>query len=45
VLFMLLRGKTYVRLQIDQTRDVATAVHALALFRHLAEQARALPVS
>ena len=45
VLFMLLRGKTYVRLQIDQTRDVATAVHALELFRHLAEQARSLPGS
>jgi hypothetical protein len=45
VLFMLLRGKTYLRLQIDQTRDTATAVHALDLFRHLSEQASALPAS
>ncbi|MGE0099006.1 MAG: hypothetical protein AB7S86_11735 [Hydrogenophaga sp.] len=45
VLFMLMRGKTYLRLQIDQTRDTATAVHALDLFRHLSEQARAVPAS
>lgn len=43
VLFMLLRGKLYLRLQIDQTRDTATALHAMDLLRHLTEQASALP--
>jgi hypothetical protein len=42
VLFMLLRGKIYLRLQINQTRDTATALHAMGLFRHLTEQANAL---
>jgi hypothetical protein len=43
VLFMLLRGKTYLRLQIDQTRDTATVLHALDVFLHLSVQASALP--
>lgn len=43
LLLMLMRGKTYLRLQIDRTRDTATAVHALDLFRHLAEQASEVP--
>ncbi len=45
VLFMLLRGKTYLRLQIDHTRDTATAMHALDLLLHLSDQACALPPS
>ncbi len=43
VLLMLQRGKIYMRLQIDQTRDTNTALHAMDLFRHLSEQACALP--
>jgi hypothetical protein len=39
---MLMRGKACMRLQIDQARDTAAAVHALALFRHFREQARTL---
>jgi hypothetical protein len=42
LILMLMRGKAYMRLQIDQTRDTAAAVHALDLFRHFSEQARAL---
>ena len=45
VLFMLRRGKTYLRLQIDQTRDTATAMHAMDVLLHLSEQASALPAS
>ena len=39
MMFMLQRGKTYMRLQIDQTRDTATAVHALDLFKRLSQRA------
>lgn len=42
LMLMLMRGKAYMRLQVDQTRDIATAVHALDLFRHFSEKARAL---
>ena len=42
LMLMLMRGKAYMRLQIDQTRDTATAVHALDLFRLFSEQARTL---
>lgn len=45
VLFMLRRGKTYLRLQIDQVRDTATATHALDALFHLSEQATTLPAS
>lgn len=43
VLFMLRRGKTYLRLQIDQTRDTSSAMHALDILLQLSEQANALP--
>ena len=39
MMFMLQRGKTYMRLQIDHTRDTATAVHALELFNRLSQRA------
>ncbi len=39
MMFMLQRGKTYMRLQIDQTRDTAAAVHALGVFKHLSQRA------
>jgi len=42
LLFMLLRGKVYLRMQIDQTRDEPAALNAMALFRHLSDQASAL---
>jgi hypothetical protein len=45
LLFMMLRGKVYLRMQIDETRDEPTALHALELFRHLSEQATGLPPS
>lgn len=37
---MILKGKAYMRLQLDDPRDSATVLHAIELFRHLAEQAR-----
>ena len=42
LLLMRLRGKVYMRLQIDRANDGATAAHALDLFRHACEQARRL---
>ncbi len=39
MMFMLQRGKTYMRLQIDHTRDTAAAVHALGLFKRLSQRA------
>ncbi len=41
MMFMLQRGKTYMRLQIDNTRDMTTAVHALGLFHLLSQRALA----
>ena len=40
LMLMLMKGKAYMRLQIDQTRDTATALHAFELFHHFSEQAR-----
>lgn len=40
LMLMVMRGKAYMRLQIDQPRDVATALHALDLFHHFSERAR-----
>jgi hypothetical protein len=40
LLLMRLKGKVYMRLQIDQASDGATAAHALDLFHHASEQAR-----
>ncbi len=39
MMFMLQRGKAYMRLQIDHTRDTATALHALDLFKRLSQRA------
>ena len=39
MMFMLQRGKTYMRVQIDRTSDMATAVHALELFNRLSQRA------
>lgn len=39
MMFMLQRGKAYMRLQIDHTRDTGTAVHALDLFKRLSQRA------
>lgn len=44
LLLMRMKGKVYMRLQIDRMDDVATAVHALDLFRQACEQARRLQV-
>lgn len=43
VLYMLRRGKSYLRLQIDQPRETATAAHALQTLLHLSEKAIGLP--
>ncbi|MCV0440683.1 MAG: hypothetical protein K5880_18995 [Hydrogenophaga sp.] len=40
LMLMVMRGKAYMRLQIDAPRDTATALHALDLFHHFSEQAR-----
>jgi hypothetical protein len=45
LLFMLLRGKVYLRMQIDRTQDEPAALHAAEILRHLSEQARTLPTS
>ena len=42
LMLMLLRGKAYLRMQIDQPKDTDTAVHALELFRRFSERARGL---
>jgi len=42
LLFMLLRGKVYLRVQMDPPADPDTAVHALDLFQRLAHRALAL---
>lgn len=42
LMLMLLRGKAYLRMQIDQPRDTDTTVHAFELFRRFSERARGL---
>lgn len=42
LMLMLLKGKAYMRLQLDHGRDTRTALHALNLFRHFGEQALAI---
>jgi hypothetical protein len=39
VMFMLMRGKAYLRLQVDHPEDRAAALHALDLFEHLCGRA------
>ncbi|MDO8887762.1 MAG: hypothetical protein U1E02_35285 [Hydrogenophaga sp.] len=39
MMFMLQRGKTYMRLQVDHTSDTTTAIHALDLFNRLSQRA------
>jgi len=39
VMFMLMRGKAYLRLQVDRPEDRSAALHALDLFEHLCGRA------
>lgn len=39
LMFMLTRGKTYLRLQVDKPGDSAAALHALDIFEHLSGRA------
>jgi hypothetical protein len=39
MMFMLQRGKAYMRMQVDRNDDMTTAVHALALFKGLSQRA------
>ena len=43
LILMLLKGRAYMRLQLDHGRDTRTVLHALDLFRHFGEQALELP--
>lgn len=43
LMLMLLKGKAYMRLQLDDGLDTDKAMHALDLFRHFGEQALELP--
>ncbi|MGE0350232.1 hypothetical protein [Hydrogenophaga sp.] len=40
LMLMVMRGKAYMRLQLDAPRDTATALHALDLFHHFSRRAR-----
>ncbi len=42
MMFMLERGKTYLRMQIDRPGDMDTALHALGLFERLSQRALAV---
>lgn len=42
MMFMLERGKTYLRMQIDRPGDMDTALHALVLFERLSQRALAI---
>lgn len=43
LMLMLLKGRAYMRLQLDHALDTDTALHAMDLFRHFGEQALVLP--
>ncbi|MCY1541127.1 hypothetical protein D9M68_768010 [compost metagenome] len=43
VLLMLMRGKTYLRMQVSGKNPTASVLHALELFEHASAQAVGLP--